>query len=192
MSNFRIIYLIVLSTVSLAAQAGNDSGFYLGASIGNAGTNFSDVAVDLDENAFAYKAFAGYNFGLLPTIDLAVESSYVDLGETSVNITDNAIVSTNSNAWNLFGLIGVNFGPVGLFAKAGMASWQTELGWIDLANDLSFEENDLPTERTGSDPVYGIGAKFQFSSFAVRAEYEIFDTGDIDFDMLSVGAAFTF
>ena len=184
MNNLKFVVLLFLCALSSLALAGKDSGFYVGGSLGTAGTEVSTDDVDLDDDASAYKIFAGYNFGLVPMIDLAVEGSYVDFGEVSTDVADGKL-EASSSAWDVFGLVGANFGPVGIFGKVGMVSWETDINYRDLEDDLSAKED-------GSDPAYGIGAKFQFSSFAVRAEYEMFDAGDADLNMISVGAAITF
>ena len=116
-----------------------------------------------DEDDTAYKIFGGYNIGFIPLVDFAVEASYVDLG-TPEDIT----------GVNAYGLAGLSFGPFGLFAKVGSMSW-------DSNND------------SGTDPAYGIGARFALGSISVRAEYEEFDVDEADtFSMTSVSAVFTF
>ncbi|SMF39874.1 Outer membrane protein beta-barrel domain-containing protein [Alteromonadaceae bacterium Bs31] len=184
MSNYKLFISVLLFGLSTAAFAGKDTGIYLGGSLGTAGNEVSVGDVNLDDDASAYKVFAGYNFGWVPLFDLAVEGSYVDFGDTSASF-DGGKIETSSSAWDVFGLVGVNMGPVGFFAKAGMVSWETEFNISDLEEDLKGKED-------GSDPAYGIGAKFQFASFAVRAEYELFDAGEADLSMISVGAAITF
>ncbi|HEX5787466.1 MAG TPA: hypothetical protein VFY03_04765, partial [Woeseiaceae bacterium] len=43
-----------------------DSGFYIGGSVGNAGTDLEfEDGTDFDEDDFAWKAFGGYNFDLV-------------------------------------------------------------------------------------------------------------------------------
>ncbi|CAN0605037.1 unnamed protein product, partial [Ectocarpus sp. 12 AP-2014] len=82
-----LILAVPLLAVSGNALAGSDSGLYLGASIGEAqldfdddrpGANDIDVDIDFDDEDTAYKVFAGYNLGLIPLVDLAVEGAYVD------------------------------------------------------------------------------------------------------------------
>ncbi len=153
--------------------AGGDSGFYIGAGVGDAPVE----AVNFDESDFAYKIFGGYNFGLVPLVDLAVEISYVDFGNPS-----NQNLNVGVTGLNAFGLAGLKFGPFGVFAKVGMSSWN-----LKLAGD------SIRLSDSGFDPAYGIGAKLQFSSFAVRAEYEYFDLArSSDVSLLSVSAVYTF
>ena len=163
------------------------SGFVnLGAGVGS-GTLNADVPTggttnpEFSGNATAYKAFAGYNFGLVPFLDLAVEGGYVNLGEPG-DVVDLLPISASIDGMSAFGVAGVNLGPVGLFAKAGMINWDAELS-ID-----GLSESD-----SGSDPAYGVGAKMQFGSVAVRLEAEQFDIKDInDLYMVSLSLVWTF
>jgi hypothetical protein len=75
-------------------------------------------------------------------------------------------------------------GPVDLFAKGGLVSWDGTLSAAGFG-DLVKED--------GTDLAYGVGAQFRIWSMSLRAEYEIFDVDDIDeLNMLSVGFTFTF
>lgn len=174
MSLKKIRILFVCLTGALLAvpgvvHAGADSGFYIGAGAGDASISEGSF----DESDTAYKVLAGYNIGFIPFVDFAVEGSYVDFG-TPGTTTDNVEVT----AFDAFGLVGLNFGPVGVFAKAGAISW-------DLKHNSGFSDS-------GTDPAYGIGAKFSLLSFSVRAEYEVFEFDTADAEMISVSAVFTF
>ena len=169
------------------AQAGDDSGIYIGGSVGSANIDYSDNSddigrIDFDDDDVGYKIFVGYNFGIIPLIDLGIEGSYVDFGSQDGKIGGISGNEVEATAWSAFGVAGLTFGPFGIFAKAGVAEWSVD---VDPKNARSFSESD-------NDPVYGIGAKFQIASFAIRAEYEMFELGDVDMDFYSVGAAYTF
>ena len=153
-----------------AAIAGTDSGFYIGAGVGDAGFEVKDS--NFDESDTAYKVFGGYNIGFIPLVDFAVEAAYVDFGSPSAGN-----VSVDSSSLNAFGLAGLSFGPFGIFAKAGVSNWDTEAGSVS---------------DSGTDPAYGLGARFAIGSFAVRAEYELYDFDKADVDMVSVSGVFTF
>ena len=47
------------------------------------------------------------------------------------------------------------------------------------------------SSESGTDPAYGIGARFAIGSLSVRAEYEVYDL-DADLEMISVSGVFTF
>ena len=165
-----------------------ESGFYLGGSVGDATIsadapdgNLGDT-FKFDESDFAWKAFGGYNFDVA-FMDFAIEGGYVDLGAPSGTSPLGTTVGLDVAGWDIFALAGFKLGPVGLFAKAGMISW-----------DADFSATGFPTEGdSGSDPAYGVGARFILGGFEIRGEYEMFDISDADdVYMLSLGAAFKF
>lgn len=185
--------LTLLSATALAcsagmAYAGKDSGIYIGGSVGQADVDYSNdypefgnVEIDINDDDTAYKAFIGYNFGLLPLIDLAVEGSYIDFGSQNGEINNIKGVDIDTTGWSAAGLVGFNFGPIGVFGKLGVIDWDGDV------DGLGFDDSD-----SGTDPMYGVGMKLQLGSFAIRGEYEMFDLDDGDIDYFSVGAAYTF
>ncbi|WP_455220224.1 outer membrane beta-barrel protein [Kaarinaea lacus] len=169
---------------SNTAVAGSDSGFYLGGSIGQStikGTGQDPTSGDFtfNEQDAGYKIFAGYNFGIIPLIDLAVEGSYVDFGNPSTSIPGVGSVELGLTGWDAFGLGALTFGPFSVFGKMGLISWDSD--------------SSLGGSDSGSDPAYGLGAKFILGSLAIRAEYEYFDINELsDLYMLSAGVSWTF
>ena len=171
---FKILFVCLAGFflgVPAAAVAGTDSGFYIGAGVGDA----SVKEADFDASDSAYKIFGGYNIGFIPLVDFAVEASYVDFGKPSTTAG-----SVEISGVNAFGLAGLSFGPFGIFAKAGMINWDA---------DSTF--GSTTSSESGTDPAYGVGARLAFGSFAVRAEYEVYDL-DADLDMVSISGVFTF
>ena len=181
-SLFSLIFIASAVSTAGVAHAGAESGLYIGGSMGNAELSFEDddVAeigrIDFDDDDTGYKLFAGYNFGLVPLLDLAVEGGYIDFG--SQNDLDTKIDVTG---WHASGLVGFNLGPVGLFGKAGVIDWDSEIEHVSLDSDDS-----------GTDPMYGLGAKFHLGSIGIRAEYEIFEADRAAIDFYSLGASLTF
>ena len=179
----KLTYPIILSltisllTFPLASHAGAESGVYVGAGIGNSTIDgaIGDDTFDLDTNG--YKLIFGYNFGIVPLIDLAIEGAYVDMGDEKVGD-----LTFSQTSFNGFGLLGFSFGPVGLFAKAGVAAWDTER-----------QIGNLKTTLSGTDPVYGIGARVQIFKVSGRIEYEYYDQSDFDdVYMTSISLLYTF
>lgn len=163
----------LLAGIHGTAYAGADSGFYIGGSAGDA----SVESGQFDESDSAFKLIGGFNFGIIPLVDVAVEASYVDFGKPSRN--NSSIEVTGLDA---FGLAGLSFGPFGVFAKAGMISW-----------DADTTAGTTSGSDSGTDPAYGLGARFALGPVSVRAEYELFDLkDDVDIELLSVGATYTF
>jgi hypothetical protein len=170
----------VLLLASSTAWAGSDSGFYLGGSLGSSSLDVSSGGVDLD-NATSYKVFGGYNFGLVPLVDVAIEGSYVNFGSAEGSLGANDAEAKVSGL-DAFGLVGLSMGPVSLFGKVGAIYWDSE-----------FSATGFQTEDdSGTDPAYGIGLQFQLLSIAIRAEYEIFALDEVDIGFASVGASYTF
>ncbi|KAA0017837.1 outer membrane beta-barrel protein [Salinicola corii] len=165
------------------AQAANADGLYLGigggygevassdSDIGKfAGADGSNYRVDDDDSV--YKAFVGYEYNPY----FATEAFYADLGKPNL-IRGGNVVDLKSKAYGL-SLVGKL--PVGagfeLFAKAGMARWET-----DARGNLGAASNDLD-DNDGIDPVYGAGVQFRYQHLLLRTEYERYDF-DSDFQV---------
>lgn len=177
--------LLALLTLAVSPAAVADSGPFIGASVGNAtvSTEFSDPGfgnIDFDEDDFAWKVYGGFAFDL-PLIDLGVELGYFNLGSPSFDAGASQI-DIDVSGYSAFGLAGLNLGPVGVFLKAGYASW-----------DADIRIDDLKGSEDGSDPAYGAGLRFTLGSVEVRGEYEIFDIEDADdVYMASLGLVWRF
>ncbi|WP_205742476.1 porin family protein [Halomonas borealis] len=184
-----------LCAVSPAVLAADTDGLYLGV-----GTGFSslendqeevdsfiesgsdDFEVDDDDNVF--KGFVGYEFNPY----FATEVFYSDLGHTRLEGNDIGNTDLESQAYgvNLVGQLPITSWFTA-FAKAGMAQWETDVdGNLGDAN-LDLKDND------GTDPVYGVGAQFNFEPFLVRAEYERYDfDSDYQIDTFTASAGMRF
>lgn len=169
----------------LTVWAGGQSGFYVGAGGGQSSmeadaTNPSG-SFNFDDSATGYKVIVGYNFGIIPLLDLGVEGSYVDFGKISGT---SALGSSEAKAkgYDAFAVGALTFGPFAVFAKAGAIQWDTD---VTLGGTVSSD--------SGTDAAYGVGVRFQLSSFSLRAEYEVFDVSSLkDLSMASVSVLYTF
>ncbi|VUD52184.1 hypothetical protein TDB9533_01579 [Thalassocella blandensis] len=177
----NVIATAVLAMGSIAAHAGSDTGLYIGGSIGQANVELSDADFNFDDSDTGFKVFGGYNFGWIPTLNIAAEVAYVDFGSQEDEVAASVNVNTEFTTLTAQGIVGFDMGPLGLFGKAGLASWDGDLNAFGGSSSES-----------GTDPVYGLGAKIQLGSIAVRAEYEMFDIDESDIDYISVGASITF
>lgn len=179
--------LLVAAFLLMSAESRADSGFFIGGSVGSAGVeiDINDPGdplnmVTFDEDDFAWKAFVGYNFDLT-LLNFAVEGGYVDLGGPSTSIQGTQL-EVDADGLDAFAVLGVDLGPVGVFAKAGVISWDAEAS-VD----------GISSSDDGTDPAYGIGAKIGLGSFALRVEYELFDIEDTEaVSMISAGLVWTF
>lgn len=179
--------LLSAALISAPAYAGGDSGFYIGAGVGQGSVDddidgaegFGGGSFDGDDTA--YKLIAGYNFGIIPLIDLGVELEYIDFGQPDDSI-GGLNVEVDANGIAAFGIAGVNLGPVGVFGKVGAISWDAD---VDVES-LGSASDD------GTDMAYGLGARLHIASFQIRAEYEFFDLDGTDADLLSASLIYTF
>lgn len=164
--------VIIAAAALVIAPSAARAEFYAGASVGKA----SVEADFFDENDTSKKLIFGYVFDL-PVVDFSLETSYVDFGSPHRGGAQIEITGLDA-----FAVAGLDFGFMGVFAKAGVISWDgdSRLG--------TFQESS-----SGTDSAYGIGARFNVASLFVRAEYEKFDIKDTDdVDMLSVGVVWRF
>lgn len=167
------------------ALAGGDSGFYIGGGVGNSAIKvdrtIENVNYSYDGTDAGYKVILGYNFGLIPLIDLGVEGSYVSFGKIE-DTTSQGAVDAKATGFDGFGVGALTFGPFAVFGKMGMIRWSADT-----------TVPGATVSDSGTDPAYGLGARFQLFSFSVRAEYELFDVEGLkDLSMFSVSALYTF
>jgi hypothetical protein len=180
--------LLLLSLTLLLApwSAVADSGFYVGGSAGGAtveatigDSGIPGLPTSLDEDDTAYKFFAGYTFDL-PFFYFSAEAGYVDFGKPEINVLEERI-TLDTTGFNLWGIAGVEVGPVDLFAKLGYISWEV---------DASVFGQRLGDD--GNDPGYGLGLSFGLGPVSIRGEYETYDLDGADLSMLSVGVVYLF
>ena len=163
-----------LATLLLTPAAFADSGFFIGGAYGT--LDIEDDGGSFDEDSAPYKIMAGYIFDM-PVVDIAIEAAWNDFGSQE---DDFGLQKLEADGLSAFVVGGVDFGLFGIFAKAGMVSWDADLSGI-------FNESE-----SGTDPAYGIGMRLTFSSIEARLEYEVFDFDDVDVDMVSLGLLWRF
>lgn len=177
---------IACALVAMPLTAVADSGFYVGGSVGGAAieANIGDTGIpglpaSLDEDDIAYKFFLGYTFDL-PVVYFAAEAGYIDFGKPEIGVLSERI-TLDTTGFNMWGIAGIEAGPVDLFAKLGYISWEVDVS--GLGAGLS---------EDGNDPAYGLGLSFGLGPVSVRGEYEVYDLDDADVSMLSVGVVYQF
>ena len=144
------------STLALLLLAGAasaaDNGIYFGASVGDSNIEIHEGLAQVDGSDTGFKLIAGFR----PLDWLAVEGNYIDMGGDSAEGT-----SIDSSAISVSALLLAEVGIVDLYARAGMAMWDTEFS--SLGDSVSDD---------GWEPTYGVGVGVHFGSLGVRAEYE--------------------
>lgn len=165
-------------TIAGVAQAGSETGFYIGAGVGSATVEDNPSNVTFEESDAGYKLFAGLNFGVIPLLNLAVEGGIVNFGNPQ-----GSNVSYEITGLDAFGLVGMTFGPIAFFGKAGLVSWDSD---VTVGNASA-------TADSGTDGAFGLGAQFKLLSLAIRAEYEEFSISDVDtLNLFSASLTYTF
>jgi opacity protein-like surface antigen len=179
---YRTYILGGLAAASLltftSVHADEQTGVYVGASIGEA----TDKVDEFEDSGTTFKIMGGHSFNRY----FAAELAYIDAGNLRDRIDgiDVTVESTGIVAAVLAKL------PLGdyfsVFAKLGYAFYEEK---------VSLRLGDLRDSKTNSadDPLYGIGGEFRLGQrFKLRAEYEVVDIDNADFDMVSVGTTFHF
>jgi hypothetical protein len=168
-----VLFAALLSCGSTAWAA--DNGFYVGGSIGQAQAELEEGSFSFDADDTGFKVIAG----IRPLDWLGVEANYVNFGEA-----DDNNIELDADGVSAFAVGFLAAGPVDLFAKAGLVSWDATVS-RDGIGRIGSED--------GTDLAYGVGAQFRVWSLSLRAEYEVFDIDSVDdLSMLSVGFTFTF
>ena len=172
--NLRNALLPLAALVFFPVASLADSGFYIGAAAGGA---TQDIELggppELEEDDTAFKVFGGYNFET-PIVDLSVEVGYSDFGEAELDTAAGKIVFDPTGI-NLWGIAGVELGPVDVFAKVGAIAWDTE------ATTFAGKVSD-----DGTAFGLGMGVGFDIGKVQIRGEYELYDPSDTEVSMLSM------
>jgi hypothetical protein len=150
-----------------------DTGFYLGASLGQSESGLRNSDFNFKDRDQGYKLIAG----IRPLSLLAVELNYVDLGTSSA-----AGAQAKTKAADAFALVFLPIPVVDVYGKLGYVSWKTDAS----APSLSLH-------ASGKDLAYGAGVQVHFASLSARLEYEAFDAGAAAKPtLLSLGLTYTF
>ncbi|GGX77824.1 hypothetical protein GCM10007160_01320 [Litchfieldella qijiaojingensis] len=197
----RTLFVASLASTSLLfvasafANPNDDQGLYIGV-----GTGFSSLENDredvdsfiesggrnfeLDDDDNVWKGFAGYQF----TPFIAAEAFYADLGRTRLegNNVANTDLETDAYGASLVGQLPITSWFTA-FAKAGLAQWETDVDGNLGDASLDLQDND------GTDPVYGVGAQFNFDPLLIRTEYERYDfDSDYKIDTFTASVGWVF
>lgn len=139
--------LSLAATPAFAADDDHDSGFYLGAALGDFSANYQKPGDVTSEHLTfnrddASRILAGWRF--LPY--LAVQLDWSDYGRSQAAVSQLGL-TTKTDAWTPSVIGTLPMGPVELFAKLGESFYNVTV------NDNSGRLVD----SSGNDPVYGVG-----------------------------------
>ena len=175
---------VVVSSASFAQAkpSAADTGFYLGASVGQSMADCGNLP-SCDDKDTAYRVFGGYQFNR----NLAVEGGYSPLGEIS-----GGNLKLETNAWDLVG--------VGIWPLNQQFSIYGKLGFYNAEMKVS---GPVSGKKTTTDLTYGVGGQFNFSrNLGLRLEWQRYGgveapqvgglSGDSDIDTLNLGVLWKF
>ena len=187
----------IMSMASTLAEAA-DNGVYVGASLGQVGIeqrrdfidNVDTTRLEYDSDDLGFKVLAGVR----PLDWLGFEGGYTNFGDqedtlrytlaSAPNVTEEARGQFEGYALSGYIVGFIPIGPVDIFGKAGLVSWDTK---TKIKDQATWSRND------GKDLAYGAGVQFRLLSLGLRAEYEIYDIdGFKDANFLSIGVTYTF
>ena len=133
-----------------------------------------ELLAPLGMNDTGFKIIAG----IRPLDWFGIEASYVNFGEV-----EEGPLAVESDGITGFGVFFLPAGPVDVFAKGGVISFDTDVKFQNLGSVRS----------DGTDFAYGVGLQFRLLSLGVRAEYEMFEIDHVeDANMISIGVTYTF
>jgi OOP family OmpA-OmpF porin len=172
--------LLMLATQARAQTVDPPTGVYVGAGITRSHFDADNFTIDdIDNNDNSWKAIVGFR----PHRNFALEANYIDFGKASAPaIGTVGPFEVKAKGYGLYGVGLAPMGPVDLYLKAGLARLDAD------GNMGAVVFEDKKTEFA-----YGAGLQFRLTNFAIRAEYEKYDTDVVgDLDLITLGATYTF
>jgi OOP family OmpA-OmpF porin len=191
----KTVFAAVATTVLAAspAFAADDTGFYVGAGLGNFSIDSDSIYAgrDFDGSDIGFKVFGGYQFMKW----LAVEAEYIDGGEPddvfrSPSFPDDRLKASVGVSGFTGSAVGIL--PIGesfnVFGKLGFIYWDTD-GSAKI-RDQGGTIVKTSVSDDGTDFAWGVGGTWNFAeNFGARIEYqgfEISNTNSVDFASASI------
>ncbi len=165
--------------------------FYAGAAVGASSIDESEsfedegerVTFTIDDSDTGFKIFGGYSF----TPNIAVEGSYVNLGEFQADATGilsgTATGSAEADGYTVEAVgtlpLGNNFS---VYGKVGAFIWDSE-------TSLTFLGENIDSSDDGTDETYGLGLAYAFpgTRFGLQGEWQRYDVDGDAVDLYSAG-----
>jgi OmpA-OmpF porin, OOP family len=171
--------LLLLAVQANAQTAEPAVGLYAGGALTQSKYDVDGFGVSgIDDGDDGWKAILGYRF----TSRYGVEGSFIYFGQATAPATAaGGPFLAEARAIPAFGVGYLPLGPVELFGKIGLAL-------VDAQGNVGAAEYD---ERS-IEFAFGAGAQVRLNRFAIRAEYERFDTDAIGkLGLFSLGVTYT-
>ena len=198
--------LLFTIAVLLARPSGNAFaedllGFYVGGAVGQSHVEatvsqvFADIrsVTQTEDIERTHAAFKGM-LGIRPISLVGAEIEYVDFGDPSGSLFGNAADISMKGA-AAFGVLYLPVPIVDVFLKAGLARLESTVNGsicTPCACDLQLCRSPFQLDRTNMSGAGGVGIQYRFGAWAVRAEYERFNSAGGNPSLLSAGVAWSF
>lgn len=166
----QLFSIAILSSLASLSSAG----LYIGGGLYNASVDEEVDNIEFDDSDTTLGLFLGWR----PIELVGVEVGYYDFGEVE---SDSGFM-VEGGALTLAGLLSLELGPVGVYAKGGLANTD-----YDIDHPLFGSDDDSSSDAFG-----GLGATVDvMDKLYVYAEYMRFDN-ELNVDMLGAGVRFAF
>jgi hypothetical protein len=174
----KFLGALAVGILMSAGARADDSGFYLGAAVGEA----TQSSGEFDGSDTSFKLLAGYSFNRY----FAAEAGFVDAGtqKDSIRALD---VKTSAE--------GVVAAVLAKLPLGKVVTPYVKLGYVfyDSTTTASAGGMQVSESFSDEDPLYSVGCEFRIGEhFRLRAEYERVDVPDTDFDIVSAVATYQF
>ena len=182
LSKAAIVATTILALTPVAATA--DSGFYLGASVGNSTLKDDLNGFDVDTSSNSVRFIAGWQFNKY----FSIEGGYQNFGAFEQRFNDGGgtpiVVSLKADGFTL-GATG--FIPLGLdfslYGRAGAFFWD---GDSELNNITQAKPED-------TNPYYGGGVKYALTdNIALLGDWTFFELEDTQTEVFALGFTYRF
>jgi opacity protein-like surface antigen len=178
MSNGNFTATCVIALLMSTAARADDSGPYVGASMGKA----TQSSIGFDGEDISFRLLGGYSFNKF----IAIEAGYVDGGEQKdrrgplkLSVKSDGFFGTVLARWPLGDVVAP-------YAKAGFVAY-------DSTSTVSNGTISVSESESDGDLLYGGGLEFKFGEHVrLRTDYEKVRVPDAAFDIYSVVFAYVF
>lgn len=153
------------------------------------------VSTSIDNTNLGWKVYGGYQF----TKNIGMEGGFVDFQE-AVSASSFALPTARTvytevkhQAWTLaaVGTLPVT-NDFSVFAKVGAANWKANSNSSRIVSTAFTQKAEIHHDN-GWDAYFGAGVSYKLvEGISVRAEWERFDFGGTDVDLMSAGLAVRF
>ncbi len=174
----RVVAACMTALFFSTATRAEDSGFYLGAGIGQA----TQSEIGFEDRDTSFKILGGYSFNRY----FAAEGGYINGGQ--LNDTLGGLdIEIRNDGFYAAGLAKLPLGDVfTLYAKLGYVMYDSEISATNGVQAFSIRNSD-------EDLLFGGGCEVRLGDrFRMRAEFEKINVPDASFEMISLGANYLF